>query len=136
MSYARSYVYRNPTVTIDEVAYSSQLWKARLVPDTPVETRRTFSGVDKDRDTTSWTLELAGHQDRGAAGLAAALDAAAVVGDPIEIEIQAKPGTGQDVATVTFVPIPVEFGGESGDWKQFDQTFEVVDQPVFSQSAP
>lgn len=136
MAYARAYVFRNPTVTIDEVAYSSQVWKARLVPDTPVETRRTFSGVDKDRDTTSWTLELAGHQDRGSGGLADALDDAAAAGDPIEIVIQGKAGTGQDVATVMFVPIPVEFGGESGDWKQFDQTFEVVDQPVFTQSAP
>lgn len=136
MAYARAYVFRNPTVTIDAVAYSDQLWKARLVPDTPVETRRTFGGVDKDRDSTSWTLELAGHQDRGAAGLAVALDTAAAAGEPIEIEIQGKPGTGQDTATVTFVPVPVEFGGESGDWKQFDATFEVVDQPVFAQSVP
>lgn len=135
MSYARSMVYRNPTVTIDEVAYTNQTWKARLVPDTPVETRRTFGGVDKDRDSTSWVLELAGHQDRGAAGLAAALDAAATAGDPIEIVIQAKPGTGQDTATCNIVPVPVEFGGEKGDWKQFDATFEVIDQPTFSQSS-
>ena len=136
MSYARAHVFRSPTVEIDEVAYSSQLWKATLIPDTPVETRRTFSGVDKDRDTTSWTLELAGHQDRGAGGLAAALDAAALAAEPIEIVIQGKAGTGQDVATVTFVPTPVSFGGESGDWTQFEATFEVIDQPVFTQSAP
>ena len=136
MAYARAYVFRNPTVMIDDVAYADQVWKARLVPDTPVETRRTFGGVDKDRDTTSWTLELAGHQDRGAGGLADALDDAAATGAPIEIVIQGKAGSGQDVATCTFVPMPVEFGGESGDWKQFDQTFEVVDQPAFTQSAP
>lgn len=136
MAFARAYVFRNPTVEIDEVSYSNQVWKARLVPDTPVETRRTFGGVDKDRDSTSWTLEMAGHQDRGTGGLAKALDDAAVVGTPVEIVIQGKPGSGQDVATVTFIPVPVEFGGESGDWKQFDATFEVVDQPVFTQSAP
>lgn len=134
MAYARAYVYRNPTVTIDDVAYTDQTWKARLVPDTPVETRRTFGGVDKDRDSTSWTLELAGHQDRGSGGLADALDDAAAAGDPIEVVIQAKAGTGQDTATCMIVPVPVEFGGEKGDWKQFDATFEVVDQPTFAQS--
>lgn len=134
MAYARAMVFRNPTVTIDDIAYTSQVSKARLVPDTPTQTMRTFGGVDKDRDSTSWTLELAGHQDRGAGGLADALDDAAAAGVAIEIVIQAKPGTGQDKATVNFIPVPVEFGGEAGEWKAFDATFEVVDQPVFAQS--
>ncbi len=134
MAYARAYVFRNPVVTIDDVVYSAQLTKARLVPDTPTQTMRTFSGVDKDRDSTSWTLELAGHQDRGTGGLADAIDDAVTAGLPIEIVIQGKSGSGQDVATCNFIPVPVEFGGETGDWKLFDQTFEVVDQPVFSQS--
>lgn len=134
MAYARSMVFRNPIVTIDEVAYTSQCTKARLVPDTPTQTMRTFGGVDKDRDTPSWTLELAGHQDRGAGGLGDALDDAVAAGVPIEIVIQAKPGTGQDMATCMFIPVPIEFGGESGEWKLFDATFEVVDQPVFAQS--
>lgn len=134
MAYARAYVFRKPTVTIDDVVYSNQLSKARLVPDTPTQTMRTFAGVDKDRDETSWTLELAGHQDRGSGGLADALDDAAAAGVAIEIIIQAKAGSGQDVATCSFIPVPVEFGGETGEWKLFDQTFEVVDQPVFSQS--
>jgi hypothetical protein len=134
MSYARAMVFRNPTVTIDDIAYTAQVSKARLVPDTPTQTMRTFGGVDKDRDSTSWTLELAGHQDRGAGGLADALDDAAAAGVPIEVVIQAKPGAGQDVATFNIVPVPVEFGGESGNWKLFEQTFEVVDQPAFSQS--
>jgi hypothetical protein len=135
MAYARAMVFRNPTVTINSVAYTNQVSKARLVPDTPTQTMRTFGGVDKDRDSTSWTLELAGHQDRGTGGLADALDDAAAAGTPIEVVIQAKAGAGQDVATFDMVPVPVEFGGESGEWKLFDQTFEVVDQPAFSQSA-
>lgn len=135
MAYARAMVFRNPTVTIEAVAYTNQVSKARLVPDTPTQTMRTFGGVDKDRDTTAWTLELAGHQDRGAGGLGDALDDAAAAGLPIEIVIQAKPGTGQDVATCEIVPVPIEFGGEAGAWKAFEQTFEVIDQPVFTQSA-
>jgi hypothetical protein len=134
VAYARAMVFRNPIVTIDDVVYTSQCTKARLVPDTPTQVMRTFGGVDKDRDTPSWTLELAGHQDRGAGGLAAAIDAAVTAGDAIEIIIQAKPGSGQDTATCNFIPVPVEFGGESGEWKLFDQTFEVEDQPVFTQS--
>jgi hypothetical protein len=135
MAYARAMVFRNPTVTINSVAYTNQVSKARLVPDTPTQTMRTFGGVDKDRDSTSWTLELAGHQDRGTGGLADALDDAAAAGTPIEVVIQAKAGAGQDVATFDMVPVPVEFGGESGEWKLFDATFEVIDQPAFTQSA-
>lgn len=135
MAYARAVVIRNPaSVEIDEVEYKNQVTKARLVPDTPTQTMRTFGGVDKDRDSTSWTLELAGHQDRGAGGLADAIDDAVAAGTNLEIVIQPRAGTGQDVATCTFVPVPVEFGGEAGEWKLFDQTFEVIDSPVFTQS--
>jgi len=135
MAYARAQVWRNATITIEATAYSAQVSKARLVPDTPTQTMRTFSGVDKDRDVTSWTLELSGHQDRGTGGLADALDDAVAAGGTLEVVIQSRTGAGQDKATVEIVPVPVEFGGESGQWKTFDATFEVVDQPVFAQSS-
>ncbi|HEY3516612.1 MAG TPA: hypothetical protein VGL98_06150 [Gammaproteobacteria bacterium] len=135
MAYARSYVIRKgATVEVDDVDYSDQINKIRLVPDTPVQTMRTFGGIDKDRDSTSWTCELSGHQDRGTGGLAAALDAASAAGENLEVVVQLKPGTGQDMATFTIVPVPVEFGGEAGAWKLFDATFEVVDEPTFEQS--
>lgn len=134
MAYARAMVFRNPIVTIDDVVYTSQVSKARLVPDTPTQTMTTFGGVDKDRGTTTWTLELAGHQDRGSGGLADAIDEAAALGDAIEVVIQSRAGASQDVATCNIVPVPVEFGGEAGEWKAFDATFEVVDQPAFTQS--
>lgn len=134
MAYARARVFRNPIVTIDSVAYTSQVTKARLVPDTPTQTMVTFGGVDKDRGTTTWTLELAGHQDRGAGGLADAIDDAVAAGENLEIVIETRSSTGEDMATCTFVPVPVEFGGESGEWKLFDQTFEVIDQPAFAQT--
>lgn len=135
MAYARAMVFRSPTVTIESVEYADQVTKARLVPDTPTQTMRTFGGVDKDRDSTSWTLELAGHQDRGTGGLGDALDDAVAAGGTLTVVIQAKAGAGQDKATVEIVPVPIEFGGESGEWKLFDQTFEVVDQPTFAQSS-
>jgi hypothetical protein len=132
MAYARAMVFRAPTVTIESVEYASQV---RLVPDTPTQTMRTFGGVDKDRDSTSWTLELAGHQDRGTGGLGDALDDAVAAGGTLTVVIQSKAGAGQDKATVEIVPVPIEFGGETGGWKTFDQTFEVVDQPLFAQSS-
>jgi len=135
MAYARAMVWRNATITIESVEYKDQVSKARLVPDTPTQTMRTFGGVDKDRDVTSWTLELSGHQDRGTGGLADALDDAVAAGGSLTVVIQSRTGTGQDKATVEIIPVPVEFGGESGEWKTFDQTFEVLDQPTFAQSA-
>lgn len=136
MAYARAVVIRNPaSVEIDSVEFKNQISKARLVPDTPTQVMRTFGGVDKDRDSTSWTLELSGHQDRGAGGLAKAIDDAITAGDTMEIAIQPRDGSGQDVATCTFVPVPLEFGGEAGEWKAFEATFEVIDSPVFTQSA-
>lgn len=135
MAYARAMVIRNPTITLESVAYANQVSKARLVPDTPIQTMRTFGGVDQDRDTPSWTLELAGHQDRGAGGLADALDDAVAAGTTLTLVLQPKPGTGQDTATCEVVPVPVEFGGEVGAWKAFEVTLAVIDQPVFSQSS-
>lgn len=134
MAYARAFVIRNPVCTIESISYVNQLSKARLVPDTPIQTMRTFGGVDQDRDTPAWTLELAGHQDRGADGLGDALDDAVAAGGTLTLVLQPKPGTGQDTATCEIVPVPIEFGGEVGGWKSFEQTFAVVDQPVFSQS--
>lgn len=135
MAYARAQVFKRPIVTIESVNYSDQLSKARLVPDTPVQTMRTFGGVDQDTDITSWTLELAGHQDRGTGGLGDALDDAIAAGGTLTLEIVAAAGTGKDKAVCEIVPVPLEFGGEAGAWKAFEQTFAVVDQPVFSQSA-
>lgn len=133
MAYAKATVIRNPAVfKVGGTDYSAQVNKARLVPDTPVQTMRTFTGVDKDRDTTSWTLEVSGHQDRSAGSLGAALDTAAAAGTAVTFCIQPRVGTGLDQVTGTFVPTPMEFGGEAGSWKTFEQTFEVVDQPTFS----
>lgn len=135
MAYARAKVFKKPIITIESVNYSGQLNKARLVPDTPVLTMRTFDGVDQDTDVTSWTLELSGHQDRGTGSLGDAMDDAVAAGGTLTLEIQAASGAGQDKAVCEIRPAPIEFGGESGNWKAFEQTFAVVDQPVFSQSS-
>jgi hypothetical protein len=135
MAYARRYVIRQGAVfKLGGVDYSAQVTKARLVPDTSVQTLKTFSGVDQDKDTTTWTLELAGHQDRGTGSLGLALDTASAAGTPVTFCIIPASGTGQDQVTGSVLPVPMEFGGEVGSWKSFELTLNVVDQPTFSQT--
>jgi hypothetical protein len=135
VAYARAHVIRNAVITIDAVTYNNQVTKIRLVPDTPVQTLRTLvpDGVVQDVDTAVWTLELSGIQDMGAGGLAAALNAAA--GLSVTVIVQPKAGAGQDVATFSMIAMPVEFGGEQGNFRTFEGEFPVNGQPVFTQSA-
>lgn len=136
MAYANAYVFKNPaSVKLDTVEMQDQISKVRLIPDTPTQVNRTFGGVDKDRDTTSWTAEITGYQTRLTGGFGKALDTAIAAGDNIEIVLQFKSGTGQEVCTFTIVPVPAEYGGASGDWNVAEMTFEVVDEPVFTVSA-
>jgi hypothetical protein len=134
-AFAGAHVMRNAVITIDDVVYGNQVTKARLVPDTPIQTLRTLvpDGVVQDVDSTIWTLELSGVQAYGTGSLGAALNAAS--GTQIEVIVQPKAGTAQDVATCTIIAMPVEFGGEQGNFRTFDATFPIVGAPVFSQSA-
>lgn len=135
-AYTRAHVMRNASVTIETEEYSQtgQVTKARLVPDTPVQTLRTLvpDGVVQDTDSTVWTFELSGVQDYGTAGLAKALSDLA--GQTVTVTVQPKMGTGQDVATFDMVAMPTEFGGEQGSFRTFENSFPVIGQPVFSQS--
>jgi hypothetical protein len=134
-AYANAYVVRNAVITIDSVVYGNQTTKARLVPDTPIQTLRTLvpDGVVQDVDSTVWTLELSGVESRKTGGLAKALDDAN--GTQIDVIIQPKAGTGEDTATVTIVALPVTFGAEQGAWRLFEATFPVVGQPTFGTAA-
>jgi hypothetical protein len=135
MSYARARTIRNPaSFKVDGVEYKDQVSKVRLVPDTPTQTMRTWGGVDVDRDSTAWVLEVTGHQDRGTGGFAKALETAIAANDTCDFEIVPRTGIGEDKAAGTFVPVPVEFGGEAGSWKSFEAEFGVLDQPTFSQT--
>jgi hypothetical protein len=134
-AYARAHVIRDAVITIDTVTYNNQVTKIRLVPETPVQTLRTLvpDGVVQDVDTAVWTLELSGIQDMGAGGLAKALNDAA--GTSVDVIVQPKAGSAQDVATFSMVAMAVEFGGEQGAFRLFEGEFPVNGQPVFTQSA-
>lgn len=128
-------IFKNALVTIDEVEYANQVTKARLVPDTPIQTVRTLvpDGVVQDVDSTVWTFELTGLQINKAGGLAKALRDAA--GTEIEVVLQPEAGFSQPTATFTVLALPSQFGGEQGSHLMTELELPVVGAPVFGTSA-
>lgn len=127
-----AHVMRNASVKIGTTDYANQVTKARLVPETPVQTLRTLvpDGVVSDVDSTVWTLELSGVQDwTETTGIADALNDAN--GTQLTLTLAPKAVTGQKTATVTIIAMPVEFGGEQGNFRLFDATFPVIGQPTW-----
>lgn len=133
-AYAGAHVMRNASVTIGAVEYANQVTKARLVPDTPIQTLRTLvpDGAIQDIDSTVWTLELSGIQDMLTGGLAKALNDAA--GTELDVVLQPKSGSAQSTATFTIIAMPVEFGGEQGNFRTFEGEFPVVGAVTFGTS--
>ena len=127
-------VYKDTVLTVDGDAFANQHTKARLVPDTPIQTIRTAvpDGAVQDVDSTTWVFELSGIQDNGTGGLAKALRDAA--GTTIEIVLQPKAGFSQPKATFDVVVTNVEFGGEQGAFMTFDVEFPVIGEPDFGTS--
>ena len=127
-----AFVMKNGVVTVDSVAYANQCAKARLVPDTPIQTYRTLvpDGVVQDIDSAVWTLELTFLQINIAGGLAKALrDATA--GDILDVILAPKNVTGEAQATFQIVAMPVPLGGDQGKFAEIEMSFAVLGQPVF-----
>ena len=127
-----AFVVRNATVTVESVAYANQCTKARLVPDTPIQTVRTLvpDGAVQDVDSSVWTFEISGLQINIAGGLAKALrDATA--GDQLDIVLAPQAGTGNAQATFVALALPVPFGDEQGKFATTEIVLPVVGQPVF-----
>lgn len=129
-----AHVYRNALVTVNEVEYANQVTRARLVPDTPIQTVRTLvpDGVVQDVDSTVWVWELAGLQINITGGLAKALRDAA--GTEIEVILQPKVGFSLPMATFTALALPAEFGGDQGEFLPIEMELPVIGQPVFGTS--
>lgn len=130
-----AYVLRNASITVDTMEFANQVKKARLVPETPIQTYRTLvpDGVVQDVDSTVWTFELSGLQINETGGLAKALRDAA--GTEIDIVLQPKVGTGQTTATFTALAIMPPFGDEQGKYMEVDLTLPVVGGVTFGTSA-
>lgn len=132
-AFANAYVMRDATVTVDDIEYANQCTKARLVPDTPIQTVRTLApdGVIQDVDSTVWTFEATIVASKiGTGGLSAALRAAS--GTQLDCVLTPANGTGNETAAFTIVALPTDFGGDQGNINTFDISLPVVGQPVFS----
>lgn len=129
-----AHVMRNATLTVNGTAYANQATRARLVPDTPIQTVRTLvpDGVVQDVDSSVWTFELSGLQIWVTGGLAWNLNDLA--GEEVDVVLEPAEGSGRETATFTMIAMPVEFGGEQGAYRTFEASFPVVGAPVFSPS--
>lgn len=136
---ANTYSYRDTILTIDDVDYANQHWRARLVPDTPILTQRTAvpDGVITDVDNPVWTFEITAAQINKTGGLAKVLRDAAP-GTEMDVVLQPTGGAaaavGEPIATFTIKSLPVPFGDQVGKISDFEAVFPVVGQPVFGES--
>lgn len=128
-AYTGAAVFRDASITVNGTDYANQLTKARLVPETPVQTQRTLvpDGMVVDIDSTAWTVELSGFQSiavTGTGGLGDLLRTT-TAGTEMDIVLTPKKGTGLRTATFKIVSMPIEFGAEQGNWFTFDASFPV-----------
>ena len=130
------YVLRDASVKIETVEYNNQCTRARLVPDVPIQTKRTLDpdGVVQDVDSAAWTFEVAALQKNDSGGLAKALRDA-TPGSELDVILVPKDGLSMPNATFTILALPVVFGGDQGSWADFEAVFPVVGQPVFGTTA-
>jgi hypothetical protein len=130
------YVMKDSSIEVDEVQYANQTTRSRLVPDTPIKTKRTLvpDGQVQDVDSPVWTWEVAALQKNDAGGLAKALRDAAP-GDILEVVFAPLDGLSKPQATFSIIALPVVFGGEQGEWADFEAVFPVLGQPAFGTTA-
>ena len=129
------YVMKDSSIKIETVEYNNQMTRGRLVPDVPIQTRRTLTpdGVVQDVDSAAWTFEVAALQKNDTGGLAKALRDA-TPGSELDVEYIPKNGLSQPMATFTIIALRVVFGGDQGSWADFEAVFPVKGQPVFGTS--
>lgn len=131
-----TFVMRDASVVVDEVEYANQVWRARLVPDVPIQQQRTLvpDGVIVDVDSAVWTLELTFAQINHAGGLAKLLRDAAP-GTEMDMVLQpsgaAAQVNGSPFATFTVKTLPTPFGGTQGELANNELVLPVVGQPLF-----
>lgn len=131
-AYAGAFVIRNALIKFASTDFTNQCNKARLVPDTPIQTMRTLvpDGAITDVDSTVWTLELSGIQDWETGGLALYLNTNN--GTLVTVNLAPVNSTGKKTAAISARILPVPFGGDQGNFATFDLTLPCNGQPVFT----
>jgi|SRR6187549_143994 len=125
-AYGGAIVMRDCLLTLDDVEFANQVTRARLVPETPIQTVRTLvpDGVIQDVDSTSWTLELSGIQDWETGGLAAFLHTNA--GTTVEAVLAPKNATGKKQFTFNVICIDPPIGGDQGGFAMLELELPVT----------
>jgi hypothetical protein len=127
---------KDSSVSVNAVDYNNQCTRSRLVPDTPIQTKRTLvpDGIVQDVDSPAWVWQVAALQKNDTGGLAKALRDA-TPGAELDIVFLPVAGSTKPQATFTVLALPVDFGGDQGSWADFEAVLPVVGQPVFGTSA-
>ena len=126
------FVMRNASVKFASTDFASTCTKARLVPDVPIQTVRTLTpdGVVQDVDSAVWSFEVSGLTDWETGGLAAYLNTNS--GTTVAVTLAPRVNVGNLKAVFNVIIIPAPFGGEQGEFGNFDLTMPVVGTPTFS----
>lgn len=129
-AYTGGFVLKNALLTLEGTDFSNQVSKARLVPDVNVQTMRTLvpDGQIVDIDSAVWTLELSGVQDHETGGLADFLSDNA--GTLQTLVLAPRNAAGKAKWTIEVMCMPVDVGGEQGEWTTFDVELPCQGQPV------
>ena len=134
---ANTFVMRDGNLMIEDVDYTNQVWKSRLVPDVPMIQQRTLvpDGTIVDVDSAVWTFELTLAQINKTGGLAKVLRDADPGTEMDVVFIPHDTGAGSPKATFTIVSMPGPFGGDQGALADNELVFPVKGSPVFAVSS-
>jgi hypothetical protein len=127
-----AFVNRNALFTLGGTSFANQVWKVRLVPDTPFQQQRTMvpDGTISDVDSATWTMELEGLQDYETGGLAAYLQTNAGVAVAFQYAPVNTAGKKKFTGTVTVIAPPA--GGEQGEFAQMELEMPITGQPTIT----
>ena len=129
-AYTGAFVNRNALFTLGGTNFANQVWKVRIVPDTPNQQQRTLvpDGTISDVDSATWVMELEGLQDFEAGGLAAYLRTNA--GVQVAFAFAPVNSSGKQKYTGTVVAIAPPMGGEQGEFAQFEIEMPIIGNPT------
>lgn len=129
-AYSGAFVNRNALFTLGGTSFANQVWKVRLVPDTPNQQQRTLvpDGTISDVDSATWVMEIEGLQDFESGGLAAYLRTNAGVSVSFAYAPVNTVGKQKHTGTVVAVAPPV--GGEQGEFAQFELELPIIGAPT------
>ena len=123
---------RNILFTLGGTSFANQVWKVRIVPDTPFQQQRTLvpDGTISDVDSATYTMELEGLQDYETGGLAAYLLTNA--GTQVAFAFAPVNTAGKKKFTGTVVVVAAPVGGEQGEFAQMELEMPIIGTPTLT----